>query len=82
MSLDLDTAVRLAAFAAIDRLERQHGPVFVRPDPQAPGWDETVGGLPRVLLASPSPLAALRFRGRRTYDVRANWKVVRATTLG
>jgi choline monooxygenase len=50
--------------------------VFVRPDPQAPGWDETVGGLPPALLASPSPLAALRFRERRTYDLRANWKIV------
>jgi choline monooxygenase len=50
--------------------------IFVRPDPQAPGWDETVRGLPQVLLASPSPLAALRFRERRTYDMRANWKIV------
>src|SRR5262245_1778503 len=50
--------------------------IFVRPDPQAPGWDETIGGLPRVLLASPSPLATLQFRERRTYDVPANWKIV------
>jgi phenylpropionate dioxygenase-like ring-hydroxylating dioxygenase large terminal subunit len=50
--------------------------VFVRPDPHAPGWDETVAGLPRALLASPSPLAGLRFRERRTYDMRANWKIV------
>ena len=50
--------------------------VFVRPDLQAPGWDETVGGLPQALLASPSPLATLRFRERRTYDMRANWKIV------
>src|SRR5262249_42754877 len=35
--------------------------VFVRPDPQAPGWEETIGGLPRELLASPSPLARLHF---------------------
>jgi choline monooxygenase len=50
--------------------------IFVKPDPQAPGWDETVGELPRTLLASPSPLATLQFRERRTYDVRANWKIV------
>jgi choline monooxygenase len=50
--------------------------VFVRPDPQAPGWDEMIGELPRMLLASPSPLAALQFRERRTYDMRANWKIV------
>jgi choline monooxygenase len=50
--------------------------IFVRPDPRAPGWDETILGLPRVLLASPSPLASLHFRERRTYDLRANWKIV------
>jgi choline monooxygenase len=50
--------------------------VFVRPDPQAPTWDETIAGLPPVLLASPSPLAGLQFRERRTYDMRANWKIV------
>src|SRR5262249_28854277 len=50
--------------------------VFVRPDPQAPGWGETVAGLPRALLASPSPLATLRFPERRTYDLRANLKIV------
>jgi choline monooxygenase len=50
--------------------------IFVRPDPQAPGWDETIGELPRALWASPSPLAALQFRERRTYEMRANWKIV------
>jgi choline monooxygenase len=50
--------------------------IFVRPDPHAPGWDETIGELPRALLASPSPLITLRFRERRTYDLRANWKIV------
>ena len=50
--------------------------LFVRPDPQAPGWDETIGGLPRELLAATPPLATLRFRERRTYDMTANWKIV------
>jgi choline monooxygenase len=50
--------------------------VFVRPDPQAPGWDETVGELPRILAAVPAPLTALQFRERRTYDMKANWKIV------
>jgi choline monooxygenase len=49
--------------------------LFVKPDPQAPGWDETVGGLPEILGTSP-PLATLKFRERRSYDMRANWKIV------
>jgi choline monooxygenase len=49
--------------------------VFVKPDPQALGWEETVGELPAILATSP-PLAALKFRERRTYDMRANWKIV------
>jgi choline monooxygenase len=50
--------------------------IFVKPDPNAPAWDETIAGLPRALLASLSPLARLRFRERRTYDIKANWKIV------
>jgi choline monooxygenase len=50
--------------------------VFVRPDPQAPAWDEMIGDLPQILRAAPSPLATLHFRERRTYDLRANWKIV------
>jgi choline monooxygenase len=50
--------------------------LFVRPHLQAPGWDETIGDLPRLLRASPSPLTSLQFRERRTYDMRANWKIV------
>jgi choline monooxygenase len=50
--------------------------IFVRPDPQGPGWDETITELPPALMASPSPLATLRFRERRTYEIRANWKIV------
>jgi choline monooxygenase len=50
--------------------------VFVKPDPQAPTWDEMIGELPRILLAAPSPLTTLQFRERRTYDLRANWKIV------
>src|SRR4051812_26539307 len=46
--------------------------IFVTPDPQAPGWDETIGALPQILAASPSPLTALQFRERRTYDMKAN----------
>jgi choline monooxygenase len=50
--------------------------VFVRPDAHAPGWDETVGELPCILAASPTPLTTLQFRERRTYDMKANWKIV------
>jgi choline monooxygenase len=48
--------------------------IFVKPDPQAPGWDETVGALAEIVAAS--PLATLRLRERRTYDMKANWKIV------
>jgi choline monooxygenase len=55
----------------------QLGPfIFVRPDPQAPSWEETIGELPDILMASHTPLTALRFRERRTYDMKANWKIV------
>ncbi|HEY7330637.1 MAG TPA: aromatic ring-hydroxylating dioxygenase subunit alpha [Gemmataceae bacterium] len=55
----------------------QLGPfVFVRPDPQAPSWEETVGELPHILAASHTPLTALQFRERRAYDMKANWKIV------
>jgi phenylpropionate dioxygenase-like ring-hydroxylating dioxygenase large terminal subunit len=55
----------------------QLGPyLFVRPDPQAPSWEETVGELPRILSATPKPLTALQFRERRSYDMKANWKIV------
>lgn len=50
--------------------------LFVKPDPHAPSWEETIGELPRILKASPSPLTTLRFRERRTYDLKANWKIV------
>ncbi|HTU88657.1 MAG TPA: aromatic ring-hydroxylating dioxygenase subunit alpha [Gemmataceae bacterium] len=50
--------------------------LFVKPDPQAPSWDETIGELPRILQASPAPLTTLQFRERRTYDMKANWKIV------
>jgi choline monooxygenase len=49
--------------------------VFVKPDPLAPSWNETVGELPRLLDTAP-PLQALRFRERRSYDMKANWKIV------
>lgn len=55
----------------------QWGPfVFVRPDPLAPSWEETIGDLPRILSALPAPLTTLRFRERRTYEMKANWKIV------
>lgn len=50
--------------------------VFVKPDPQAPSWEETIGDLPRILAGSSAPLTALQFRERRTYDMKANWKIV------
>ena len=48
--------------------------VFVKPDSRAPGWRETIGELPEILAAT--PLANLQFRERRTYDMKANWKIV------
>lgn len=50
--------------------------VFVRPHPQAPSWEETIGELPNILMASPAPLTTLQFRDRRTYDMKSNWKIV------
>jgi choline monooxygenase len=50
--------------------------LFVKPDPQGPGWDELIGELPQILAASRCPLAALQFRERRTYDMKVNWKIV------
>jgi choline monooxygenase len=50
--------------------------VFVKPDPHAPGWVETAGALAQALAACPIPVAALAFRERRTYDMKANWKIV------
>lgn len=50
--------------------------IFVKLDPHAPSWEEMVGELPRILKALPSPLTQLQFRERRTYDMKANWKIV------
>lgn len=50
--------------------------VFVKPDAQAPGWEETAGELPHILNGSAKPLTALQHRERRTYDMKANWKIV------
>src|SRR3954468_5744683 len=44
--------------------------IFVKPDPQGPGWDETIGELPQILAELPAPLTTLQFRERRTYDVK------------
>ncbi len=59
---DEDVPLTSVAVAAL-------GPfLFVNPDRQAPGWDETVGELPRILATTPCPLTALQFHERRTYD--------------
>jgi choline monooxygenase len=50
--------------------------LFVKTDPGVPGWAETAGELPEILAAAPAPLADLRFRERRTYELKANWKIV------
>lgn len=50
--------------------------VFVKPATQAPSWEETIGELPRILSALPAPLTTLQFRERRTYEMKANWKIV------
>lgn len=50
--------------------------VFVKPDRTTPEWDEMISGIPAELLGSTSPLTRVRFRERRTYDMRANWKIV------
>jgi phenylpropionate dioxygenase-like ring-hydroxylating dioxygenase large terminal subunit len=67
---DQDVSLTPVAVAAL-------GPfLFVNPDLRAPSWDETVGDLPRILATTPCPLTALQFHERRTYDMRANWKIV------
>jgi choline monooxygenase len=50
--------------------------VFVKPDPEGPTWDETIGALPQILATAPTPLTMLQFRERRAYDMKANWKIV------
>jgi choline monooxygenase len=50
--------------------------LFVNLDPQAPPLSATLGTLPQLVAATGLPLNAIKRRVSRTYDIKANWKVV------
>ncbi|HEY7356381.1 MAG TPA: aromatic ring-hydroxylating dioxygenase subunit alpha, partial [Ktedonobacterales bacterium] len=50
--------------------------LFVNLDPQAPPLTRVLGELPQLVAATGLPLAAITRRVSRTYDIKANWKVV------
>jgi choline monooxygenase len=50
--------------------------LFVNPDPQAVPLAEMLGELPELVEATGLRLDRIRRRERRTYQTRANWKVV------
>lgn len=50
--------------------------LFVNLDPQAPPLASVLGELPQLVEATGLPLNAIKRRVTRTYDIKANWKVV------
>ena len=50
--------------------------LFVNLDPQAPPLADVLGELPQMVAATGLPLDAIKRRVTRTYDIKANWKVV------
>src|ERR1051326_755717 len=50
--------------------------LFVNLDPQAPPLSAVLGNLPQLVEATGLPLNAIKRRVSRTYDIKANWKVV------
>jgi choline monooxygenase len=50
--------------------------VFVNPDPEAPGLDAALGGLPEIVAASGLDVEAIRFHSHHEWPIEANWKVV------
>ena len=50
--------------------------IFVNPDTHARPLADLLGELPALVAATGVPLDALKRRVRRTYDIKANWKVV------
>ncbi len=50
--------------------------IFVNLDPQAPALKTVLGDLPQLVEASGLPLNDIKRRVSRTYDIKANWKVV------
>jgi len=50
--------------------------LFVNLDPQAPPLQEMLGELPQLVEDTGLPLNAIKRRVSRTYDIKANWKVV------
>jgi choline monooxygenase len=50
--------------------------IFVNPDTHARPLSDLLGELPALVAATGVPLDALKRRVRRTYDIKANWKVV------
>jgi choline monooxygenase len=49
--------------------------VFVNPDSEAAPLPEVLGTLPEIVASSGLELGALRFRERRHWTVKANWKI-------
>jgi len=58
------------------QIERWGPFLFVNLDPQAPALTTVLGELPQLVEATGLPLNAIKRRVRRTYDIKANWKVV------
>jgi choline monooxygenase len=50
--------------------------IFVNPRPASRSLAATLGQLPAILRSGGSDIDALKFRERREYPIRANWKVV------
>ncbi len=50
--------------------------IFVNLDPQAPPIQDVLSELPQLVEAAGLPLNAIKRRVSRTYDIKANWKVV------
>ncbi len=50
--------------------------LFVNLDPQAPPLAAVLGELPQMVAATGLPLHDIKRRVKRTYDIKANWKVV------
>lgn len=50
--------------------------IFVNPGPAAYSLAATLGQLPTIIRSSGADLDALKFRERREYAIRANWKAV------
>jgi choline monooxygenase len=50
--------------------------IFVNPGPASCSFADTLGRLPEIVRSAGTDIDALKFRERREYPIRANWKVV------